>query len=45
MIMVTHDNLLATFADRIFHIKDGKIEKIEENRENKENKGHEEQEA
>ena len=25
LIMVTHDNELAAFADRIFHIKDGKI--------------------
>ncbi len=31
LIMVTHDNHLARFADRIFHIKDGKIENIEEN--------------
>ncbi len=31
MIMVTHDNHLAKFADRIFHIKDGLIESIEEN--------------
>ena len=30
MIMVTHDNYLAQFADRIFHIRDGKIQKIEE---------------
>lgn len=36
MIMVTHDNYLAGFADRIFHIRDGKIEKIDENREQKE---------
>lgn len=27
--MVTHDNHLAGFADRIFHIIDGKIVKIE----------------
>lgn len=32
LVMVTHDNYLAGFADRIFHIKDGKIVKIEENR-------------
>ena len=31
--MVTHDNHLASFADRIFHIIDGKIVKIEDNRE------------
>lgn len=31
LVMVTHDNHLASFADRIFHIKDGKLLKIEEN--------------
>jgi len=31
LIMVTHDNHLAEYADRIFHIKDGKILKIEDN--------------
>ncbi len=31
LVMVTHDNHLASFADRIFHIKDGKIVKIEDN--------------
>lgn len=30
MIMVTHDIRLASYADRIFHIIDGKIVKIEE---------------
>ena len=30
MIMVTHDNYIAGFADRQFHIVDGKILKIEE---------------
>lgn len=30
LVMVTHDNHLATYADRIFHISDGKIIKIEE---------------
>ena len=30
LIMVTHDNYLASFADRQFHIVDGKITKIEE---------------
>ena len=30
MVMVTHDNHLAGFADRIFHIIDGKIVKIED---------------
>ena len=33
LVMVTHDQLLAAYADRIFHIRDGKILKIEENRE------------
>lgn len=32
LIMVTHDNHLASFADRQFHIVDGKIVKIEERR-------------
>ena len=32
LVMVTHDNHLARFADRIFHIIDGKIVKIEDNR-------------
>ncbi len=31
LIMVTHDNHLASYADRIIHIKDGKIIKIEDN--------------
>lgn len=30
LIMVTHDNYIAGFADRQFHIVDGKITKIEE---------------
>ncbi len=36
LVMVTHDNHLASFADRIFHIIDGKIVKIEDNRKNRE---------
>ena len=32
MVMVTHDDHLARYADRIFHIIDGKIVKIEDNR-------------
>ena len=32
LVMVTHDNYLAGFADIIFHIKDGKIVRIEDNR-------------
>ncbi|MCH1984327.1 ABC transporter ATP-binding protein [Ruminococcus sp. OA3] len=35
LVMVTHDNHLASFADRIFHIIDGKIVKIENMREGK----------
>ncbi|MDD3369712.1 MAG: ABC transporter ATP-binding protein [Lachnospiraceae bacterium] len=34
LVMVTHDNHLASFADRIFHIKDGKIVQIQDNRQN-----------
>lgn len=33
MVMVTHDNHLASFGDKIIHISDGKIIKIEDNRE------------
>ena len=32
LVMVTHDNHLAMYADRVFHIRDGKILKIEDNR-------------
>ena len=32
LVMVTHDNHLASYADRIFHIIDGEIVKIEDNR-------------
>lgn len=32
LVMVTHDNHLATYADRVFHISDGKIIKIENHR-------------
>lgn len=32
LVMVTHDNYLAGFADVILHIKDGKIVQIEDNR-------------
>ena len=31
LVMVTHDNYLAGFADRIIHIKDGKVIQIDEN--------------
>ncbi|MCF2683438.1 ABC transporter ATP-binding protein [Faecalicatena contorta] len=34
LVMVTHDNHLASYADRVFHIMDGKILKIEDRREN-----------
>ena len=30
LVMVTHDNHLASFADRIFHIIDGKIVRIDD---------------
>lgn len=33
LVMVTHDNQLASYADRIIHIKDGKIIEIEDNTE------------
>jgi len=36
LVMVTHDNYLAGFADRVFHIIDGKIVKIEDNRKDEE---------
>lgn len=32
LVMVTHDDHLAEYADRVFHIIDGKIVKIEENK-------------
>ncbi len=35
LVMVTHDNHLATFADRIFHIRDGIIVRIENRKENR----------
>ena len=35
LVMVTHDNYLAGFADRIFHIIDGQIVQIEDNRKEK----------
>lgn len=36
LVMVTHDNHLATYADRVFHIIDGQIVKIEVRRNVKE---------
>ena len=38
-VMVTHDNHLASYADRVFHIMDGKILKIEDRRENEKREG------
>ena len=32
LVMVTHDAHLAEYADRVFHIRDGKISKIDDNR-------------
>lgn len=43
LVMVTHDVHLATYADRIFHISDGKILKIENNQKER-TKQNEEQE-
>ena len=46
LVMVTHDNTLAAYADRIFHIIDGKIVKIEENHRNgKEDNGNREEQG
>ena len=41
LVMVTHDNHLASYADRIFHISDGKIIRIEKNDKAREEKGNE----
>lgn len=41
LVMVTHDDHLASFADRIFHIIDGKIVKIDDNRKNREGENEE----
>lgn len=45
LVMVTHDSYIAKFADRQFHIVDGKIFKIEEqhHEETKEDMGYEEE--
>ena len=40
LVMVTHDNHLASYADRVFHISDGKIIKIEKNDKVREEKDH-----
>lgn len=42
LVMVTHDNHLAGFADRIFHIIDGKIVQIEDNTKKRNGIAHEE---
>lgn len=42
IVMVTHDNHLATFADKIIRISDGKIIEIIDNKENQDNKDKEE---
>ena len=41
LVMVTHDNHLASYADRIFHISDGKIIEIEKNNKVREEKDNE----
>lgn len=40
LVMVTHDDHLASYADRIFHIRDGKILKIEETDNKREEENH-----
>lgn len=42
LVMVTHDSHLASYADRVFHISDGKIIKIEDKRNESEEEKHEE---
>lgn len=42
LVMVTHDNYIAGFADRQFHIVDGKIFKIEERQDGNTEKGQDE---
>ena len=41
LVMVTHDNHLAEYADRVFHIIDGKIIRIEERKRNEQEENHE----
>lgn len=41
LVMVTHDDHLASYADRIFHIRDGKILKIEETNQKREDEEYE----
>lgn len=41
LVMVTHDDHLATYADRVFHIIDGDIVKIDDNRKEREEKEYE----
>lgn len=42
LVMVTHDNHLASYADRVFHISDGKIIKIEDKRKESKEENYEE---
>jgi len=42
LVMVTHDNQLAEYADRVFHIMDGEIVKIVDNRKRMEDRKNEE---
>lgn len=41
LVMVTHDNELASYADRVFHIIDGKIVRIEDHRKEREERENE----
>lgn len=41
LVMVTHDRELAAYADRVFHIIDGRIVQIEDNRKREGDKGYE----
>lgn len=43
LVMVTHDTHLASYADRIFHISDGKIVRIEDTRKKGEERENEEE--
>lgn len=45
LVMVTHDNHLAGFADRVFHIIDGKIVKIEDHTEREDGREKQEHEG
>ena len=45
LVMVTHDPHLASYADRVFHIRDGRISKIDDNRKNRQNEQEGEQDG